>query len=150
MRTEFQILVIPFIENEFDEIKFIVFKRRDREEWQFIAGGGENSEKPIESAIRESQEEANINSVVFLPLKTLTMIPINCFKDHKDKKSLYVIPEYVFAVKLTDYNITLSEEHTEYKLVTYTEAFSLLKYDSNKTALWELNERIKNKDLTIK
>ena len=149
MRAEFQVLVLPFIENEFGDIKFIIFKRSDRKEWQFIAGGGENNEKPLEAAARESKEEANISFGDFFPLKTKTMIPINCFKEHKDKKNLYVIPEYVFAVKITDYDITLSNEHTEYKLVTYAEALSCLRYDSNKTALWELNERIKNNDLRI-
>lgn len=33
-------------------------------------------------------------------------------------------------------------EHTEYKWLTYAEAQAVLQYDSNKTALWELNRRI--------
>ena len=57
----------------------------------------------------------------------------------------YVIPEYAFAVEIrNDDNIQLSNEHKEYKWVEYDEAIKKLKYDSNKTALWELNERIKN------
>lgn len=40
----------------------------------------------------------------------------------------------------------LSSEHKEYRWVEYDEAMRLLKYDSNKTALWELNERLKMKE----
>ena len=40
----------------------------------------------------------------------------------------------------------LSSEHKEYRWVKYDEAMRLLKYDSNKTALWELNERLKMKE----
>lgn len=38
--------------------------------------------------------------------------------------------------------LQLSHEHTEYKWLTYAEAQTVLRYDSNKTALWELNRRI--------
>ena len=65
---------------------------------------------------------------------------------------IYVIPEYAFAVEIiSNDNIQLSNEHKEYKWVEYDEAMKKLKYDSNKTALWELNERIKNdnKKITI-
>ena len=147
MRAEYQVLIIPFFQKDFGEIKFIILKRKDGKYWQFIAGGGQNDEKPNEAAVRETKEETNIFRKSLCSLKTTNMIPISYFKEHKDKKNLYVIPEYSFAVKITDYNINLSGEHSEYKFVTYEEAISLLKYDSNKTALWELNERIKNNDL---
>ena len=50
-------------------------------------------------------------------------------------------------MKLKKYDIKLSNEHKEYKWVEYNEAMEKLRYDSNKTALWELNERlIKNKN----
>lgn len=34
-------------------------------------------------------------------------------------------------------------EKREFKWCTYDEAIKLLEWDSNKTALWELNERLK-------
>ena len=147
MRTEYQVLVIPFIRDEHNGIKYVVFKRTDNGNWQFIAGGGEDSEKPLEAAKRETREEAGINASDFYFLKTTSMIPITEFKDHKSKKGLYVIPEYCFAVEMKNAVINISTEHTEYKLATYTEAASLLRYEGNKTALWELNERIKANDL---
>jgi hypothetical protein len=37
---------------------------------------------------------------------------------------------------------SLSDEHTEYRRVVYEDATALLRWDSNKIALWELNERL--------
>lgn len=34
------------------------------------------------------------------------------------------------------------DEHTEFKWLGYNEAVEILKYDGNKTALWELKCRI--------
>ena len=50
--------------------------------------------------------------------------------------------ERAFGVRLDDQIIALSGEHTEYQWVTYEEAVKLLRWDSNRTALWELNERL--------
>ncbi len=147
MRAEYQVLVIPFIIEEENSLKFVIFKRAGSGIWQFIAGGGEDNEKPRDAAVRESKEEAGIDSEDFFRLKTISMIPIGGFKEHKDKKNLYVIPEYCFGVQILNKEIQLSHEHSEYKLVSYAEAIEYLEFDSNKTALWELCERIKDNDL---
>jgi len=41
--------------------------------------------------------------------------------------------------------LILSDEHEEYGWFSYDECISLLKWDSNKTALWELNRRLYEK-----
>ena len=57
--------------------------------------------------------------------------------------SLEIAP---FGVKVGDEKIDLKDEHTEYKWGTYEEVSEKLEWDSNKTALWELNHRLlKNK-----
>lgn len=149
MRAEYQILVIPYIRNSIGNIQYVVFKRLDLNIWQFIAGGGEENEKPIDAAKREAKEEANISSHKICHLKTTTSIPISCFKEHKNKKKLYVVLEYCFGIEIQNRNLHLSNEHTEYKFVNYEEAVSLLKYDGNKTALWEIHERIRENDLEL-
>ena len=55
-----------------------------------------------------------------------------------------MIPEYCFAVKLTDEEIKLSGEHTEYSWERYSSARGMLKYAGNRTALWELDEKIRD------
>ena len=52
-------------------------------------------------------------------------------------------------MNLKDKEIKLSKEHDEYKWLSYDEAKKLLKYDSNKSALWELNEKLNRKNIEI-
>jgi dATP pyrophosphohydrolase len=148
-RAPMQILVLPFRKNKNSKIEFAVFKRADEAFWQGIAGGAEDNETPIEAAIRESFEETKIPvTSKFYPLQFQGNVPVNAFAASKYwSKELYVIPEFYFAVECIGVEIIISHEHTEFKWVTYDEAVKLLKWDSNKTALWELNERLLNNDL---
>ena len=41
-----------------------------------------------------------------------------------------------------DEALRLSEEHAEYRWVAYEEGLRNLRWDSNKTALWELHHRL--------
>ena len=80
-------------------------------------------------------------------MDTINTIPSEIFCEEYRKnwgEDCYVIKEYTFAIRLKEDIIKISEEHSEYKWVTYDEAISLLKYDSNKTALTELRARIRN------
>ena len=54
-----------------------------------------------------------------------------------------VIPEYTFAVRMDTTILELSQEYTEYEWVDYNTALKRLRYDSNKTELWELDSKIK-------
>jgi len=75
-RAKFQVLVIPYMVQK-DQIKYCTFLRSDMNIWQFIAGGGEDDETPIEAAKREAHEEANIAySNQYYILDTCSSIPI--------------------------------------------------------------------------
>jgi len=41
--------------------------------------------------------------------------------------------------------ISISHEHAEYKWYDYEESRKALKYDGNRTALWELDKRLKGR-----
>lgn len=144
-RAKYQVLVIPyFIEDS--NVQFCLFRRSDMDIWQFIAGGGEEEDISIvESAKREAFEETGISKACkFFKLDTCCSIPVNCFKYAETiwGKECFVIPEYAFAVRAESTFLQLSHEHTEYNWMTYANAKTMLRYDSNKTALWELNRRI--------
>lgn len=145
-RAPFQVLIFPFCSQGKGTHQFLVLRRTDEQYWQAIAGGGDEGESPIQAAQRESSEEAGIeDSTRFFQLTSTCSIPVIHFenRDHWPK-DLLVIPEYSFAVELSHtYPINLSNEHTEYKWLSFDEAQNLLHWDSNKTALWELNERLK-------
>ena len=145
-RAPFQVLVIPYNILK-DTIRYCIFERtQPMFQVQFIAGGGEDDETPIEAAERECFEEAQIQSGNFIKLTSLCYIPTHIFSENQRKiwgEDVFVIPEHAFAVELKSADIVISEEHTWYKWVSYEEALSSLKWDSNKTALYELNCRIK-------
>lgn len=56
----------------------------------------------------------------------------------------YVVPEYAFGFECTE-EIKLSHEHTECMWLSYQDTYEKLRWDSNRTALYELNCRLKKK-----
>ena len=146
MRAPLQVLVILY-KKEKDEILYGIGLRSTRNIWQFVAGGGEDKETPIEAAVRELREETGINikkeDLIVLDSKT-TIPVVNVTGTYTWGKDVFVVPEYAFAVNATNFQIKLSNEHTEFKWLKYDKAMEILTYDSNKTALWELNEKLNN------
>ena len=149
MRAPYQTLTI-LNKKENEQIKFAIFYRNSHPIWQFVSGGGEDNETPIDTVVREIKEETSlvINKNEIRQLDSRATIPVlNITGKYTWGDSVFVVPEYTFAVELKKYDIKLSNEHKEYKWVEYNEAMEKLRYDSNKTALWELNQRlIKNKN----
>ena len=148
-RAPWQILVLPFRAINGEHYEYALFQRTDEAYWQGIAGGGEEHETPLAAAKREAFEEAHIPaSVPFFALQTTTMVPVSQFAArHLWPKSLYVIPTRCYAADCSDLELSLSEEHTQYTWLPYLLAMSQLRWDSDKTALWELHERLRGNDL---
>lgn len=146
MRMPKQALIIPYriIDNK---VQYCIFKRSDSDVWQWVAGGAEDfDENILETARRELFEETGIKDVKIEKLELVTKIPVvNIVKDFMWGKDVFYADEYAFGVDIGEKQITISAEHKEYKWVDYEEARNLLRYDSNKNALWELNEIIKRK-----
>lgn len=93
--------------------------------------------------MREAQEEAGIQGDCdILTLESKADIPAIGITDEHTRADTYTIPEYTFAIRLDNKKLTLSKEHIEYMWVGYDEAMSMLKWESNKNALCELNERL--------
>ena len=144
MRARYQVLVLPYRRG--DRQPYCIFKRSDTARWQFIAGGGEEEDaSTFISAKREALEEANIPwEAAYTQLETVSSISTEHFpaRLHWGEDCL-VIPEYAFAVEAVDDVISLSDEHTAYEWVDYPTAVNRLEYDSNKVALWELDQKLK-------
>lgn len=62
---------------------------------------------------------------------------------------LYVIPMHMFGVAADSIVIQLSREHTSVRWLRYEQAARRLHWDSDRTALWELNERLLRNELTL-
>ena len=129
------------------QFEFALLLRADEGFWQGIAGGGEDNETPLEAAKRETLEEAGIgSSAKFLRLDTMESVPVTTLKDNPLwGEDVYVVPQYCFGVDGSDLEIMISHEHSAFGWFKYDQAIQLLKFDGNKTALWELNQRLKGK-----
>ena len=144
-RAPFNVLVYPYRLRSNGRAQFAIFRRSDDVGfWQGIAGCGEGAESPLQSAIRESFEEAGISrSASVIQLDTVMPVPVTAFNVVDIwPPNLYVIPQYAFGVQTLDEMLRLSKEHTESCWLSYTEARDRIRYEGSKIALWELNQRV--------
>ena len=142
MRAPFQILAIPY--RRVADLQFCVLRRADVDQWQFVAGGGEDNETPIEAAIREISEETGIKTDSITKLTSMAYVPADVISECHRKywaKDTFVLPEYQFAFECIP-DIRLSDEHLDCEWLSYRDAMLYLTWDSNKTALYELNCRL--------
>ncbi|MER2493662.1 NUDIX hydrolase [Catenovulum sediminis] len=141
MRAPFQVIVFPY-RRAGNEIEVLIGQRSDDGSWQAISGGGEDQESPIEAAKRELSEESGMIGTNWLQLDSKVMLPKIFYKGHEHwGGNVYVIPEFAFATEVTGTAVN-SEEHSELRWVSTVTADTLLRYDSNKIALWELCQRV--------
>jgi dihydroneopterin triphosphate diphosphatase len=125
-------------------IEYAILKRADLHYWQGIAGGGEDAETPLEAAKREVFEETGLTeSCKLMTLDSITSLPVeHVVGEFLWGEDVYVIKEYSFGVDVSEGELLLSKEHSDFKWVSYEEAFRELKWNSNRTALWELHKRL--------
>jgi dATP pyrophosphohydrolase len=150
-RAPFQVLVIPYRFEDDGAMRYALFRRSERGGgyWQAIAGGGEDGESAEDAARREAYEEAGISvDATYVRLSTVTSIPVVNFAGTDWGDDVLVIPEYAFGVEVTSRDLTISDEHVEYCWVPYGDARDLVRWDSNRTALWELNRRLTSRSRT--
>ncbi len=151
-RAPFQVLVLPF-RRRASELEYALFRRADLGYWQGIAGGGEDDEQPLAAARREAWEEARIPlAATYVPLVTSSSVPvldIHVSARGHWPRNLYVIPIHAFAVDCGAVEMELSAEHTAYSWLPYAEAVRLVRWDSDRTALWELDQRLQQDDLSL-
>lgn len=142
MRAKYQVLILPYRLGA--DPSYCIFKRKDLDCWQFVAGGEMEDTSVLDSAKREAFEEANIPmDSKYFELETRCSISTEHFR----ARSIWgadclVIPEYAFAVEVSG-DIRLSDEHTEFVWVDYATAIQKLRFDSNKVALWELDNKLR-------
>lgn len=141
-RQPIQVLVIPY-RLASAGLEILALRRRDVKVWQFVAGGAHEGESLAQAALRESQEE--LGSVLatsrLMPLETQGTIPRYHFSASWPD-SILVIPEHAFAVNCEGLELSPTQEHDLHQWLRPELAWSLLRFDSNRTALWELCQRL--------
>jgi dihydroneopterin triphosphate diphosphatase len=144
-RSPLQAIVIPFRATGTGTVEFAVFHRADDSMWHFVSGGAEDSESAFEAAVREAAEEAGIpRTYRWLSLDSMASVPRAVFPLATHwPPDLFVVTQRAFAVDATEHDIVLSHEHDEVRWLEFNRAMELPTWESNRVALWELNERLK-------
>ena len=146
-RAPFNAFTFPYRNTRDGDVEYALLKRSDAGIWHGASGGGEDDETPLEAAKRETFEEAGIApDSPFLQLDTISPVPVVGFRDsHLWGEDVYVIPQYYFAALTELSDLVLSRENTESRWFSYEVAYPLLNFDSDQTALWELNQRLRGR-----
>jgi dATP pyrophosphohydrolase len=125
--------------------EYALLRRADAGFWQGVSGGGEVGETLLDAARRETVEETGRTpETPFVELDTVEPLRVTTFTgEFTWPADLYIVPQHWFGVQAPDgFELTLSHEHTAYRWCSYEEAMRLLRYDGNRTALWELDRRL--------
>jgi dATP pyrophosphohydrolase len=150
VRQPRQVIVFPFRVTAAGP-EYAIFRRADDGCWQGVAGGVEEGEDLVTAACRETAEEAGLagGSPIY-KLDMVSGVARTWFAASQHwPGDLYIVPKHHFAVDITrePAPVVLSHEHSEFCWAPYGEASAALRYEDDKTALWELDARLRAGDL---
>ena len=127
------------------EVEFLLLKRNKNKLyehlWQGVAGKIEKDEKAWETAVRELKEETGL-----APKKMFVADHVSRFYE-KHKGRMNLVP--VFGIEVDSKDVTISDEHIDYKWLDFEEAFDTLIWNGQKKGLQTVyNMLLKNDDRT--
>lgn len=103
--------------------------------WGYVKGNVEKTEEPIDTARRELFEETGIRS--FFLVKDFQEKEEYFYK--KEGKTVHKEVLY-FLAETQEEQVTLSQEHTDYKWLSFQEAMNLLSFPQAKELLKKAEE----------
>lgn len=106
--------------------------------WQGVAGKIEKGETAVQAVVRELEEETGKK-----PVKIFAADHIASFYDARNDRIL-MVP--IFGIEVEDSEVQLSEEHSEYKWVSFEEALALLTWKGQKEGLRTVHDEITSED----
>jgi dATP pyrophosphohydrolase len=114
-----------------NKIEFLLMKRSEKQIypglWQMVTGKIKADEKAYQTALREIKEETGLKAVQLWVAPT-----VNSFYEPKEE---YICLLPVFAARVENDNVIISDEHTEYKWVDKITAQKLLAWEGQRKAV---------------
>lgn len=127
-------------------LKFLLMKRAETKMyehlWQGVAGKIEAGEKSWEAAIRELKEETGFDPVRMFVADYVSKF----YETHGDRINL--VP--VFGIEVDREEVTISEEHCEFKWVNFETARDTLVWKGQKEGIIAVNDMLISNDDRIK
>ena len=128
------------------ELKFLLLKRNKNKLyehlWQGVAGKIEKDEKAWQTAVRELKEETG-----FEPKRMFIADHVSSFYEkHGDR--INFVP--VFGIEVDSMDVTLSDEHCEYKWVELEKALSYLVWEGQKKGIKTVHDMVFSGDDRMK
>jgi dATP pyrophosphohydrolase len=127
-------------------LKFLLMKRAETKMyehlWQGVAGKIEAGEKSWEAAIRELKEETGFDAVRMFVADHVS----HFYETHGDRINL--VP--VFGIEVDREDVTISEEHCEFKWVNFETARDTLVWKGQKEGIIAVNDMLISNDDRIK
>lgn len=124
--------------------EFLLLKRNEKDKvypgiWQMITGGINENEKIREGVIREIREEIGVH-----PSAVFSLPRVNSFYfEYGD--AICLSP--VFLAFIENKKVNLSEEHTEYKWVSFAEAIKLIRWPDQIESLLLIKRYLEDNEL---
>jgi dihydroneopterin triphosphate diphosphatase len=123
------------------DYKVLLLKRDTsvlRDVWCYIGGGIEEGEKAWEAALREVKEETGITD--------LSLYSSNQFDQIYSPKEnyIYIAPVFVGYVDESQ-KVNLNYEHSDYKWVSFKEAFDTVSIPGNEEVLLSIEKHFVNR-----
>lgn len=106
--------------------------------WQGVAGKIEKGETATQTVIRELEEETGKK-----PKKLFVTDHIASFYDARNDR-IQMVP--IFGIEVENSEVQLSEEHSDYKWVSFEEALNLLTWKGQKEGLRTVHDEIVSGD----
>lgn len=127
-------------------LRFLILKRSETKLyehlWQGVAGKIEEGETAPEAAIRELKEETGLDPKMMFVADHVS----HFYEVNGDRINL--VP--VFGIEVDSDDITLSDEHCEYKWVTLEDALDHLVWNGQKRGIQIVSEMVMNNDDRLK
>jgi len=106
--------------------------------WQGVAGKIDKNETAVQTVVRELKEETGLS-----PSKVFTADHIASFYDARNDR-IMMVP--IFGIEVDSSDVELSAEHSDFKWVSFEEAFNLLIWKGQKEGLKAVNDAVVSGD----
>jgi 8-oxo-dGTP pyrophosphatase MutT (NUDIX family) len=124
-----------------EQCKFLILEREETKgDWTFAKGHADVGETPIQTAMRELEEETGITQIEIMDIP-LIHEEYEIFR-HREKR--LKINDYFIGLVKNDQVKIEKEEIQSYKWATFEEALDLLSHKERKEVLKEAQKYIEN------